>query len=80
MVGKLLGPQAEAQIRKWIREAERRLEMRFGNRARYTKRGSAGTCTIQRRYVCSGGVLTEQWRYCGDTSWTDSSTQAPPDD
>jgi hypothetical protein len=76
----LLSREAIEQIKRLFRSEARRLKMIEAPRARYTRRGGGGTCNIQRRYVCSGGNLIEQWRYCYDTTWTTSSVTPPPDD
>lgn len=77
-----LGREAVEQIKRLVRSEARRVHVIEAPRARYTKRGSAGaTCNIQRRYVCSGGNLVEQWRDCTQgTAWTNSATTPPPDE
>lgn len=79
----LLSREAIEQIKALFRAEARRLKIIDAPRARYTRRGggSGGTCNIQRRYVCSGGNLVEQWRDCSQgTAWTNSATTPPPDE
>jgi hypothetical protein len=77
----LLGPKAIEQLRQIVKAEYTRLRSTEAPRARWSKRGAGGTCNIQRRYVCSGGNLVEQWRDCSQgTTWTNSATTSPPDE